>query len=71
MSTARPALAPDFIRHRRLSARRPRSDPRRFGRAVPFQLAAAAQPRPSISPELKLFASTFIAGFVFVSVLIA
>jgi hypothetical protein len=40
-------------------------DPRRFGRRP------APQPRFSISADLKLFATTFIAGFLFVSILIA
>jgi hypothetical protein len=70
MSLARPALAHDFICRRCLSARRSRSDPRRFGRGVVYELSATAQPRRSLSPELKLFATTFVAGFLFVSVLI-
>ena len=45
-------------------------DPRLFGRRA---LAASAQARPSSSPDddLRLFATTFAAGFLFVSVLIA
>jgi hypothetical protein len=45
-------------------------DPRRFGRrAIPMPLAA---PRPIVpSDDLRLFAVTFAAGFLFVSVLIA
>ena len=31
---------------------------------------AAAAPAPAISDDLKLFATTFVAGFLFVSVLI-
>jgi hypothetical protein len=41
-------------------------DPRRFGRGVARELDAER----TTSGELKLFALTFIAGFVFVSVLI-
>jgi len=46
------------------------ADPRRFGRAAAFQLAAPAEQRLSLSDELQLFAATFTAGFVFVSILI-
>lgn len=45
-------------------------DPRRFGRGTVYHVATP-QPSPAIAPELKLFATTFLAGFVFVSVLIA
>ena len=41
---------------------------RSFGRRRPFLGAAAAPaPAPLISDDLKLFAMTYIAGFVFVS----
>jgi hypothetical protein len=70
MSLARRALAPDLICRRCLSARRSRSDPRRFGQGAVYELPPTPQPRRSLSPELKLFATTFIAGFLFVSVLI-
>jgi hypothetical protein len=45
-------------------------DPRRFGRARPWQLSASEM-RASVSAEVKLFASTFVGGFVFVSLLLA
>ena len=54
MQLARPARAPD---------------PRRFGRR-PAALAAAAVERPALSDDFKLFALTFVAGFLFVSILI-
>jgi hypothetical protein len=44
-------------------------DPRLFGRGRTLELGAPAQ-RPSISADLKLFATTFVAGFLFVSILI-
>jgi len=55
MQLARPA----FARH-----------PRQFGRGRIFDHAAPAIPSPAISDDVKLFASTFILGFLFVSVLI-
>jgi hypothetical protein len=49
-----------------------RVDPRRFGRGRAFALAMpTVSAPPTISAELKLFATTFLAGFIFVSVLIA
>jgi hypothetical protein len=56
MQLARPALAPN---------------PRLFGRGPVRELAAPALAAPAISSDLKLFASTFIVGFLFVSVLLA
>ncbi|HVM37538.1 MAG TPA: hypothetical protein VM265_04030 [Sphingomicrobium sp.] len=50
----RPALAPD---------------PRRFGRRA-LALTACAPHRPQASDDMRLFATAFAAGFVFVSVLI-
>ena len=46
------------------------SDPRNFGRGIPRQLAASAAHKAG-SDDLKLFASTFLAGFMFVSVFLA
>ena len=50
------------------------TDPRRFGRG-PARFAALAAPLPAPAPALgddvKLFAATFAAGFLFVSCLIA
>ena len=54
MQLARPAYAPD---------------PRRFGRR-PLAVAAAIPAKPVLSDDLKLFALTFIGGFLFVSILI-
>ena len=45
-------------------------DARSFGRG-PNWVLAALPARPAISDDLKLFATTFIAGFVFVSMLLA
>jgi hypothetical protein len=55
MQLARPAFAPD---------------PRRFGRG-PVRLLAERTLSSSLAGDLKLFATTFIAGFLFVSILIA
>jgi hypothetical protein len=66
----------------RISGRRPaptaiarswRLDPRRFGRAV-VELTPGPpvhQPARSFAADLRLFAITFLAGFVFVSILLA
>jgi hypothetical protein len=45
-------------------------DPRRFGRGRIWQVGINFA-APGIGADLKLFATTFVAGFVFVSVLIA
>lgn len=48
-------------------------DPRRFGRGRALVLAAPV-PKPvfaSISDDVKLFTTTFLAGFAFVSVFLA
>jgi hypothetical protein len=55
MQTARPAIA---------------TDPRRFGRAVTRQLPTGGL-AAGFSDDFKLFATTFLAGFVFVSVFLA
>jgi hypothetical protein len=55
MQTVRPAIA---------------NDPRRFGRGIPRSLAVAP-PATGLSDDFKLFATTFLAGFVFVSVFLA
>ena len=47
------------------------ADPRRFGRRRPFLGEAVAVRGPAISDDLKLFALTYAAGFVFVSVFLA
>ena len=45
-------------------------DPRRFGRRS-FAFAMLERPAVQLSDDVKLFLSTFAAGFVVVSVLIA
>jgi hypothetical protein len=44
-------------------------DPRRFGRGQVRQLPAA-ELQALLSDDVKLFGSTFLAGFVFVSLLL-
>lgn len=58
---------------RRRTARRAyrRRDPRRFGRAVARELEPQRERRWSLSDDMQLFAATFAAGFVFVSILIS
>ena len=56
MRTARPAIA---------------LDPRRFGRRVFFSISTETAPTPAVSDDLRLFAISFAAGFLFVSILIA
>ena len=46
------------------------SHPRRFGRGPARVLAVAAPQRMAIPDDVKLFAATFFAGFLFVSILI-
>lgn len=55
MQLARPAVA---------------ADPRSFGRGM-LREPVIPQDARSISADVKLFATTFLAGFVFVSILIA
>ena len=45
------------------------SHPFRFGRG-PVRAPEEASPAPSVSDDFKLFAATFLAGFLFVSILI-
>ena len=45
------------------------TNPRRFGRRSPVVLAAE-KAAPTLGDDLKLFATTFFAGFLFVSILI-
>ena len=56
MPFVRPAFAPDQSR---------------FGRGLLREVETIPTPARGISGDLKLFATTFLAGFVFVSVLIA
>ena len=46
-------------------------DPRHFGRGRARTLDVSEDRSWSISDDLKLFATTFAAGFLFVSILIA
>jgi len=55
MQTVRPAIA---------------NDPRTFGRCIQRAPAVAA-PTRGLSDDFRLFATTFLAGFVFVSMLLA
>ena len=55
MQFVRPAFAPH---------------PRRFGKRQVFMLALPSEPTWELSDDLKLFAATFLAGFLFVSILI-
>ena len=49
-----------------------RRDPRRFGRAGSVESAAiVAAPVRDLAADLRLFAITFLAGFIFVSILLA
>ena len=45
-------------------------DPQAFGRKI-YVHKSAPVARPSITADLKLFASTFAAGFLFVSIFLA
>ena len=47
------------------------SDPRQFGRRPVVRAVAAPAAAPAPSDDLRLFAATFAAGFLFVSILIA
>ena len=47
------------------------TDPKRFGKARMRALAAPHLPDGRLADDLKLFATTFVAGFVVVSILIA
>jgi hypothetical protein len=66
----------DRARHVRRAVLRPhrwRIDPRRFGRSKLLRTAEPPpppRPRPSLSYEFKLFAVTFLAGFLFISILL-
>ena len=45
--------------------------PFRFGRGPRFVSASATAGAPAIGADLRLFATTFLAGFVFVAVFLA
>ena len=44
--------------------------PRLFGRGPVRDVGTDSEQAPSLSDDLKLFAATFLAGFLFVSILI-
>lgn len=46
-------------------------DQRCFGRGPTWMTAAPPEPAISLSDDLRLFASTFAGGFLFVSLLLA
>jgi hypothetical protein len=46
------------------------ANPRLFGRGPVRELESPPAPAPILSDDAKLFAATFIAGFLFVSILI-
>jgi hypothetical protein len=46
------------------------TNPRLFGRGRMRDTEAPAEPSPGLSADFKLFAATFLAGFLFVSILI-
>jgi hypothetical protein len=48
----------------------PASNPLLFGRGPARLLGEGATPKPRLSDDLKLFAATCAAGFLFVSILI-
>ena len=54
-----------------MTTRRSAFDPRGFGRRQPFVGAAVAAPAPVLSDDLKLFATTYVAGFAFVLMFLA
>jgi len=56
MQVARPAIA---------------VDPKLFGKGLIRRLGEARPQRAPLSDDLKLFATTFLAGFLVVSILIA
>lgn len=45
-------------------------DPRYFGKGRFWDLSRTPEQRAAISADVKLFATTFVAGFLFVSILI-
>ena len=54
-----------------MTTRRLDFGPLAFGRRQPFRMEAAAAPAPRLSGDLRLFALTYAAGFLFVSLFIA
>ncbi len=46
------------------------TDPKLFGRGRVRDLCVSIEPRENLFSDVKLFATTFVAGFLFVSILI-
>lgn len=73
MSLTRPVLAAEIVGRRRARAWRRRSlrvQRKPFGRGPVRELSSPARAEVRISDDLKLFATTFAAGFLVVSILI-
>ena len=73
MSFARPSLSPEIVGRRNARAwrrRAPRVQRRLFGRGPVRAMSRPELPTAKISDDVKLFATTFAAGFVIVSILI-
>jgi hypothetical protein len=47
------------------------ADPRRFGRAFESEEPAAPSAHSRLGDDIRLFAVTFLCGFIFVSVFLA
>ena len=74
MAQSRSAIAFDGIITRRVPASRrhaARIEPRRFGRGRERSFEEVQKRGWSLSDDAKLFATTFMGGFLFVSILIA
>ena len=54
-----------------MTTRRLHLDPRAFGRREPFIDDETVAARPVLSEDMKLFLTTYAAGFMFVSLFIA
>ena len=73
MELVRTAVASEVFGHRGVRAsggQTARVDPRCFGRSIRRELFVPPMPN-RVGEDLKLFATTFLAAFIFVSLLIA
>ena len=73
MSLVRPVLAPEIVGRRRAAAWRRRAvrvRPPVFGKGPVRELSGPAPRTSRFNDDLKLFATTFVAGFLVVSILI-